>query len=268
MKHACHRKTRKMGFTLIQLSIALVIIGLIVGGILMGKDLIDAAKLRSIATEKERFTTAAITFRLKYGQIPGDITNATQFWPADTNCPDTALNSVPKVNTCNGNGDGRINPYLMPGLSHTHRYEARRFWQHLANANLIDGSYTGVAGPGDSFQSTLTLNAPASKYGGKTGWGIYSFWGTGNGTNGYAGKSYASNYFIFGTERTNFQPNAVALTGPQTKSIDEKFDDGKPGSGKLLGGNSTCRSNQVSATAEYITTDNTIRCSLVWETGF
>jgi prepilin-type N-terminal cleavage/methylation domain-containing protein len=69
------------GFTLIELSIVLVIIGLIVGGVLVGQNLIDAAAVRAQISQIEKYNTAANTFRGKYGYLPGDIPNpyAAQF---------------------------------------------------------------------------------------------------------------------------------------------------------------------------------------------
>ena len=61
------------GFTLIELSIVLVIIGLLAGGVLVGRDLIAAAALRSQITQIEKYNAAANTFRAKYGFLPGDL---------------------------------------------------------------------------------------------------------------------------------------------------------------------------------------------------
>ncbi len=66
------------GFTLIELSIVLVIIGLIVGGVLVGQDLIHAAALRAVISEKDRFSAAIYTFQGKYGYLPGDFPNASR----------------------------------------------------------------------------------------------------------------------------------------------------------------------------------------------
>src|ERR1019366_6843373 len=67
------------GFTLIEMSIVLVIIGLIVGSVLVGRDLIRAAELRSVISEVEKYKTAVMTFKGKYDCLPGDCANATTF---------------------------------------------------------------------------------------------------------------------------------------------------------------------------------------------
>lgn len=72
MKQGCNK-----GFTLLELSIVLVIIGLISGAILMGKDLIRAALVRETAQQIDMLDKGILAFRLKFGCIPGDCTNAT-----------------------------------------------------------------------------------------------------------------------------------------------------------------------------------------------
>ena len=70
---------QQRGFTLIELSIVIVIIGLIAGGILVGKDMIRAAEIRAIATELQHYRAAVKTFEATYDALPGDMTNATEF---------------------------------------------------------------------------------------------------------------------------------------------------------------------------------------------
>ena len=84
-------------FTLIELSIALTFIGLIVGGVLVGQDLIKAAQIRAQVTQFEKWNQAVNTFRGKYNCLPGDCPNATTFFP-------TLSGSY-----TNGDGNGLLN---------------------------------------------------------------------------------------------------------------------------------------------------------------
>jgi prepilin-type N-terminal cleavage/methylation domain-containing protein len=61
------------GFTLIELTIVLVIIGLIIGGILVGQDMVAAAATHAQITQMQKYNAAVNTFRNKYGGIPGDL---------------------------------------------------------------------------------------------------------------------------------------------------------------------------------------------------
>src|SRR5690242_14502943 len=67
------RAIKLRGFTLIEISIVLVIIGLIIGGILVAQDLIEAARILAQVSQIRRYNVAFDTFRLKYDALPGDI---------------------------------------------------------------------------------------------------------------------------------------------------------------------------------------------------
>ncbi len=127
------------GFTLVELSIVLVIIGLIVGGVLVGRDLIKAAEIRSQISQIEEIKTAVNTFKVKYGYLPGDIppTQTAQlgFFTftgtfAGRGC------SIGGAGKAYGNNDGIINLDT----------ESNPFWPHLADSKLIKGNYAGTAG--------------------------------------------------------------------------------------------------------------------------
>ena len=128
-------------FSLVELSIVLVILGLLVGGILSGQSLIRAAELRSFTTEYSKYVAAVNSFKDKYFQLPGDMPNATSFWGAAHATPATCLTTVGTGSqTCNGDGNGSIS-----NAAAASQYgEEYTFWQHLANAGLIEGSYTGI----------------------------------------------------------------------------------------------------------------------------
>lgn len=99
----------KRGFSLVELSIVLVILGLLVGGILAGQSLIKAASMRKTLNFQSEFQTVFNAFRDKYMALPGDFNNATAFWGRRTGtvCPSDP-GTVSATGTCNGNGDGKI----------------------------------------------------------------------------------------------------------------------------------------------------------------
>ena len=156
------------GFTLIELSIVLVIIGLIVGGVLVGRDMIRAAELRSIVTDVERYKTAVFTFQEKYNALPGDMADATSIWGvASGGCPNGARSGT---QTCDGDGNGQVMPWVP---------EVFLFWQHLSNAGLIAGQFSGVDGPAnDGYHSVIGFNSPAARY--PTGGYTVGYWGSSN----------------------------------------------------------------------------------------
>ena len=154
-------KAGRMGFTLIELSIVLVIIGLIVGGILTGQSLIRQAELQSILADVNKFSTAAFTFQGKYAALPGDMPNATSYWGINPNCSTGGAGTG--TETCNGNGNGLID-MMAPDNScceYGTSMEQFLFWQHLGNAGLIPGQFSG-GGP-NYWACTPGVNCPGGK---------------------------------------------------------------------------------------------------------
>lgn len=120
----------KQGFSLIELSIVIVILGLLVGGILAGRSLIEAAEKRKMAANIKSYETAAIAFKEQYGALPGDLNNATEYWLAED--PDVA----------NGNANGAIASGGATVVGS--KRENLQLWKHLALAGLIKGEYAGM----------------------------------------------------------------------------------------------------------------------------
>ncbi len=123
------------GFTLIELSLVIVIIGLIVAGVVGGQSLVRQSKVRSVTADHQMISTALAAFKLEYSGLPGDIRNASSYWPGATN----------------GNGDG-----LFAGT------EIRRAFTQLGLAKIMP-QLSGVS-PGttnhyvNKFDHYISLN--------------------------------------------------------------------------------------------------------------
>jgi prepilin-type N-terminal cleavage/methylation domain-containing protein len=230
---------RNHGFTLVELSIVLMIIGLLVSGILVGKDMIRAAELRAITSEKDQIQTAVYLFRNKYLGIPGDLTNATAFWgvmPTGT-CSTTTASGASGgtgTQTCNGNGDNKVTGSIDdPGGN----YEMVLFWQHLSNAGLIEGKYTGVfTGWGNAGEFYFSKS-------GNNNWFSPTDY-THLGADGIIPVSHLTSF-----EGNDYRNSLALLSGlaaagtydplpvvspSEAWAIDKKIDDGLPGIGKTV----------------------------------
>lgn len=226
-------------FTLVEISIVLVVIGLLVGGVLAGRSLIRSAGIRSIAIDLNNFKTAIYAFQHKYLFYPGDMPNATAFWGIaggsngnDLNC----FNAV-SVNTatCNGNGNGSI------GHSDTHPEIASEWyhgWVHLKNAGLVSGSFTGRR-THDPRRAEIGVNVPASKVGGIG----YTYMGGGRVPNNQVGwySGYYNPMIYVGKQWSlpigNLETFYPAFSAGESFAIDTKIDDGRPGLGFVRVGN-------------------------------
>lgn len=246
--------TRKNAFSLVELSIVLVILGLLVGGVLSGQSLIRAAELRSYAAESERIRAAMHSFRDKYFSLPGDMTNATQFWgvAAGTGNDATCENTESTDNrTCNGNGDGYV------GTNQVNEGERFRFWQQLAAAGLIEGRYTGRtdSATSGSFVLTAGKNVPNLK-------------GSATFTVVAKADSLGSAFMFNGTPSGNYLEFRNSAAGSSSQplapaeqwNLDSKLDDGRPGYGVLTGPISTW--NGVGATCTSTTDPSTANYNL------
>lgn len=132
---------QQQGFTLIEIAIVLVIIGLLLGGVLKGQELITSARVRNLISTQDGIKAAYFGFLDRYRALPGDYTAAT-----------TNITGVAATAACgngNGNGNGRIE---------TVNQENVLAWEHISKAGFINGTYTCAAA-----ESTTTT--PVNPYG-------------------------------------------------------------------------------------------------------
>lgn len=219
------------GFSLVELSIVLVILGLLVGGVLAGQSLIRAAELRAVTSEYSRYVAAVQTFRDKYFALPGDMPNASAFWGPQDGGDGTGVDcgQVAAVGraTCNGNGDSVLDGQIFsgPGLG---TFETFRFWHHLANAELIEGSFSGVpANVAFRFSAAPGVNVPLSKE-------SNSCWSLQHLTVDTASIGKAGLSFYHGAVLTNEGCRAATMTTEEAWNIDTKLDDGLPMTGRVI----------------------------------
>lgn len=247
----------KSAFSLVELSIVLVILGLLVGGVLSGQSLIRAAELRSVAADYARFYTAAQTFRDKYFAIPGDMTNATAFWGDDNaNCADAAVpNGTP--GTCNGNGDGLL---AFAGAASS-TGEIYQFWKQLALAGSIEGTYSGIAGSAAGTQALIGTNVPRGRIS-NSAFTIVTYTAPGDASN-YA--MVYGNQMTFGASNGNVDTSGRIIKAEEAWNIDTKLDDGRPGTGSIISiywDECTTSANFSDLTGQYALSESGVNCAL------
>lgn len=132
---------RQQGFTLIEIAIVLVIIGLLLGGILKGQELITSARVRSLISQQDGIKAAFYGFQDRFRALPGDYAQAV-----------ANINNMAAGN--NGNGNGRIEE---PG---TGLSESIMVWDHLSKSGFINGNFNYVSGA-----AAGAVNTPQNPYG-------------------------------------------------------------------------------------------------------
>ena len=122
-------RTVSKGFTLIEIAIVLVIIGLLLGGVLKGQELITGARVRNLISQQDGIKAAFFGFKDRYRALPGDYAAAN----TNINCGATPCNS--------GNGNGRIEQATGGAI-----HEEILAWNHMTAAGFLNGSYTMTSG--------------------------------------------------------------------------------------------------------------------------
>ena len=137
--------TKQKGFTLVEIAIVLVIVGLLIGGVLKGQEMITNAKLKRIESDNAGIAAAMFSYQDRYLQLPGDDSGAQGRFAVFTAAAD------------NGNGNGSVQgSWVGDSTAVAPAQETGNFWRHLRAAGLIPGA------PADDTQ-------PTNAYGGLIG---------------------------------------------------------------------------------------------------
>jgi prepilin-type N-terminal cleavage/methylation domain-containing protein len=144
------RPSRQQGFTLVEIAIVLVIIGLLIGGVLKGQEMITNAKVSKVENDYKGITAAILAYQDRYGVLPGDDPSASTRFPGTWSAAD------------NGNGNGVVGAGGAGAVWNTQNntLENRKIWKHLRGAGFLKGPVDGTAA---SYQQ------PAHAFGGLIG---------------------------------------------------------------------------------------------------
>jgi prepilin-type N-terminal cleavage/methylation domain-containing protein len=145
-------RNQQSGFTLVEIAIVLVIIGLLLGGVLKGQELINQAKIKNIANDLNGLSAAIYAYQDRYRAFPGDDRNAAGRWTApaatsgDGNASVGATNNAPVIDCATAAGAATENCH---------------FWQHLRLSGFIAGDTASVLAPQNAVGGTLHVQAGA-----------------------------------------------------------------------------------------------------------
>lgn len=224
------------GFTLVELAVVMIIIGLLIGGILKGQELIANAQVNSTVAQARGIDAALGTFRDLYNAVPGDMARAQARLP---NCGG--------ANCVNGDGNGRIAnaPSIAVGAVGA---EPNQFWMHMNKADLFSGVQEGGA-------AAYGERVPAADLGGGFRVGFSANGALAGATNGgAAGTARAGHWLALTPDTTAVTAVDIHIRSSLMRRFDLKLDDGAPNGGSVraigaVGGAGTCASaNTVVAT--------------------
>lgn len=190
--------SKQSGFTLVEIAIVLVIIGLLLGGVLKGQELINSAKVKNFATDFRNIPLFIYGYQDKFKALPGDDASAVAHVGA----------GATQISAANGSGNGTLNGNWWDGASSLATSETVAFWEHVRRANLAAGP-TAIATDDD-----LPKNAEGGRLGIE------------------AGSTVAANQYITGLSGT-YIVCSKGILGKFAKQLDSTLDDGNTFTGSV-----------------------------------
>ena len=209
-------------FTLVEMSVVLVIIGLLAGGVLAGQEIMHNAVIRGEVSDVTKYNEATSAFYTKYGGIPGDLSVSRAIEFHFSNGGDA--NATGAAGYRDGNGAVEGGCHGCTNLTG----EIALFWQDLGTSGFLGGSYTSIGTSTDAGQNItsgmMMSFLPSSRMRENTSHFMYSD----------TGRNY---YFLasFSSDSSAEMTPTPALSPFDAQSLDEKMDDGFPATGLVTG---------------------------------
>ncbi len=196
------------GFTLVEIAIVLVIIGLLLGGVLKGQELINSAKVKNFATDFRNIPLFIYGYQDKFRALPGDHATAATAITGAANCVVTADTCAP--------GNGVINGTWNAPLANAATTETLMFWQHVRMAGLAAGPTT-ITDPG-----YIPKNADGGDIGIESG-------------SGAVGGAYigANAVPVIAAMTPSYLVCSSGILGKFAKQLDTTMDDGNTAAGSV-----------------------------------
>lgn len=212
----------RRGFTLIELTVVLIVIGLVVGAIVMGRDMVRSAEIRGTIAQVEQFNAAVNAFKSKYHCLPGDCVTAAAYGFAAGS---------------SGDGNGVIGCHddnmfdcadAISFLDTPESAEYVNFWYHLGAAGLIafDGApYDGT----DPEQSAGTVSPVVMLTSQRQPGG----WTVRGGAEFSTRQRLNAHSFVLGGVAPIIPLDNGRFRPVDVYAVDQKMDDGMPFSGSV-----------------------------------